>query len=112
VWLGLIMLAGIVVNNAIVLLEYVEILRARGLAVNEALVEAARLRLRPILMTTLTTVVGMLPLALNLGEGSELLQPLAVTIVSGLTFSMLVSLLLVPATYRLFHARERVKQTA
>lgn len=105
VWLGLIMLAGIVVNNAIVLVEYVEILRRRGLAVREALVEAARLRLRPILMTTLTTVMGMLPLALGVGEGSELLQPLAVTIVSGLSFSLLVSLLLVPATYRVFHPR-------
>ncbi|MES9880759.1 MAG: efflux RND transporter permease subunit [Sedimenticola sp.] len=102
VWLGLIMLAGIVVNNAIVLVEYIEIKRDEGLPVREAIVEAARLRLRPILMTTLTTVVGMLPLAMALGEGSELLQPLAVTIVSGLLFSALVSLLLVPSVYRLF----------
>ncbi len=102
VWLGMIMLAGIVVNNSIVLVEYIEIKRQEGLPPAEAIVEAARLRLRPILMTTLTTVVGMLPLALAIGEGAELLQPLAVTIVSGLLFSALVSLLLVPSVYRLF----------
>ena len=78
IWLGLIMLAGIVVNNAIVLVEYIEIERSRGL----------------------DTQVGMLPLALGLGEGAEMLQPLAVTIVSGLSFSMLVSLVLVPCVYR------------
>ncbi len=103
VWLGVIMLIGIVVNNAIVLVEFIEIARARGGAVAQAIVEAGRLRLRPILMTTITTVVGMLPLALGLGEGSEMLQPLAVAMVSGLSFSVLVSLVLVPATYILFH---------
>ena len=101
VWLGLIMLAGIVVNNAIVLVEYIEIQRRKGLEKMEAIIEAAKLRLRPILMATLTTVVGMLPLALALGEGAEMLQPLAVTIVSGLSFSLLVSLLLIPVLYRL-----------
>lgn len=101
-WLGMIMLAGIVVNNAIILVEYVELARARGLAVPEALIEAGRLRLRPILMTTLTTVMGMMPLASGLGEGSEMLQPLALTIVFGLSFSSLVSLFLVPAVYRMF----------
>lgn len=97
--LGLIMLAGIVVNNAIVLIEYIELKRADGLELLDAVLTAARLRLRPILMTTLTTVVGMLPLALKLGEGAEMLQPLAVTIVSGLSFSLLVSLFLIPVIY-------------
>jgi multidrug efflux pump subunit AcrB len=101
-WLGMIMLAGIVVNNAIVLVEYVEIARARGLNVNDALVDAARIRMRPILMTTLTTVAGMSPLAAGIGEGAEMLQPLAITVVYGLSFSTLVSLLLVPAMYRMF----------
>jgi CzcA family heavy metal efflux pump len=105
VWLGLIMLAGIVVNNAIVLVEFVELLRERGTGVVEAVVEAARLRLRPILMTTLTTVAGLTPLAIGIGEGAEMLQPLAVTIVSGLSFSLLVSLLLIPVLYRWFHPR-------
>ncbi|GMR08726.1 MAG: efflux RND transporter permease subunit [Gammaproteobacteria bacterium] len=99
VWLGMIMLAGIVVNNAIVLVEYIEIVRSQGRELKEAIIEAAGLRLRPILMTTLTTAVGMAPLALGIGEGAEMLQPLAVTIVFGLTFSMLVTLGLIPAVY-------------
>ena len=103
VWLGMIMLAGIVVNNAIVLVEYIEIMRERGRVVREAILDAARLRLRPIMMTTMTTVAGMTPLALGLGEGSEMLKPLAVTIVAGLSFSMLVSLVLVPIFYELTH---------
>jgi CzcA family heavy metal efflux pump len=105
VWLGIIMLIGIVVNNAIVLVEYIELLRRRGSAVVEAVVEAARLRLRPILMTTLTTVVGMSPIALGLGAGSEMLQPLAVCMVFGLLFSMFVSLLLIPSIYLLAQPR-------
>jgi len=103
VWLGIIMLIGVVVNNAIVLVEYVELLRQRGGALVESIVEAARLRLRPILMTTLTTVAGMSPLALGLGEGSEMLRPLAVCMVFGLLFSMFVSLLLIPSLYLLAH---------
>jgi len=105
VWLGLIMLAGIVVNNAIVLVEYFEILRREGQPLREAIVEAGRLRLRPILMTTLTTVAGMMPLALGWGEGAEMLQPLAVTVVAGLSFSLLVSLIFVPVVYLLFNRR-------
>jgi multidrug efflux pump subunit AcrB len=103
VWLGLIMLAGIVVNNAIVLVEQIEIEREKNRPILEAISTAASLRLRPILMTTLTTVLGMTPLAIGLGEGSEMLQPLAFVIVWGLSFSMLVSLVLVPVVYRLFH---------
>ncbi|MCP5169428.1 MAG: efflux RND transporter permease subunit [Hahellaceae bacterium] len=103
VWLGMIMLAGIVVNNAIVLVEYIEILRHQGEVLEVAIKDAARLRLRPILMTTLTTVVGMAPLALGWGEGAEMLQPLAVTIVYGLSFGTLVSLLLIPVIYRILH---------
>ncbi|HID49433.1 MAG TPA: efflux RND transporter permease subunit [Chromatiales bacterium] len=103
VWLGLIMLAGIVVNNAIVLLEQIEIEREQGSALREAILRGGRIRLRPILMTTLTTAVGMSPLALGLGEGSEMLQPLAIVMVWGLLFSLLVSLLLVPLIYRLAH---------
>ncbi len=105
VWLGLIMLAGIVVNNAIVLVEQIEIEREKNSQILDAISTAASLRLRPILMTTLTTVLGMTPLAIGLGEGSEMLQPLAFVIVWGLSFSMLVSLVLVPVVYRLFHFR-------
>ena len=110
VWLGVIMLAGIVVNNAIVLVEYIELEKRNGVAKRRAIVRAAQVRLRPILMTTLTTVLGMLPLALALGEGSEMLQPLAITIVSGLSFSVLVSLLLVPATYYYFGSNKATKR--
>ena len=108
--LGMIMLAGIVVNNAIVLVEYIEIVRQQGNAIREAILEAARLRLRPILMTTLTTVFGMLPLAIGIGEGAEMLKPLAVTIVSGLSFSLFVSLVLVPVMYEFTHRKEWVAE--
>jgi CzcA family heavy metal efflux pump len=112
VWLGVIMLIGVVVNNSIVLVEFIEIERTRGLAIVEATIEAARLRLRPIMMTTLTTVAGMLPLALGLGEGAEMLQPLAVCMVFGLAFSMLVSLLLIPSLYLLAHRGRQRKSTS
>lgn len=107
IWLGMIMLIGIVVNNAILLVEYIELARNKGQSLDHAVREAARLRLRPILMTTLSTVVGMLPLALGWGEGAEMLQPLAITVVWGLSFSMLVSLILVPMMYKLFHEFRR-----
>ncbi|MBI5039787.1 MAG: efflux RND transporter permease subunit, partial [Gammaproteobacteria bacterium] len=102
VWMGLIMLAGIVVNNSIILVEYIELLREQGLPIRAAIARAGELRLRPILMTTLTTVVGLLPLSLGLGEGAEMLQPLAQTMVYGLTFSLVVSLFLVPVLYLWF----------
>jgi multidrug efflux pump subunit AcrB len=105
VWLGIIMLIGVVVNNAIVLVEYIELLRERGMPVGEAIVAAARLRLRPIMMTTLTTVAAMTPLAMGFGEGSEMLRPLAVCMVFGLAFSMFVSLLLIPSLYLLAQPR-------
>lgn len=103
VWLGMIMLVGIVVNNAILLVEYIEIERAKQNDITSSIVTAARLRLRPILMTTLSTVAGMIPLALGWGEGAEMLQPLAITVVWGLSFSLLVSLILVPIVYHAFH---------
>jgi multidrug efflux pump subunit AcrB len=109
VWLGMIMLVGIVVNNAILLVEYIEIEREKGRDITSAIVAAARLRLRPILMTTLSTVVGMIPLALGWGEGAEMLQPLAITVVWGLSFSMFVSLLLVPIMYHLLHSLKSTK---
>jgi hydrophobe/amphiphile efflux-1 (HAE1) family protein len=104
VLLGVILLAGIVVNNAILLVQYVEIARRdKGLPVDEAVVEAGSVRLRPILMTTTTTVFGMLPLALGIGEGSELMQPLAIAVVGGLTISTLLTLIVVPCAYLIVH---------
>ncbi|VAW61358.1 Cobalt-zinc-cadmium resistance protein CzcA; Cation efflux system protein CusA [hydrothermal vent metagenome] len=104
--LGIIMLAGIVVNNAIILVEQIEICRQQGLNIIQATTEAASLRLRPILMTSLTTVFGMLPLAAGLSEGSEMLKPLATIIVYGLSFSLLVSLLVIPLLYLLLHRKD------
>lgn len=99
VFLGAVLLIGIVVNNAILLVEYIEQGRARGMADMDAVIEAGAVRLRPILMTTLTTVVGMLPLAIGLDAGGALMQPLAVAVVGGLLSSMLLTLVLVPCLY-------------
>lgn len=101
VLLGVIVLAGIVVNNAIVLIDYANQLRGRGLGRREALKEAGRIRLRPILMTTLTTVLGLFPMALGWGEGAEVRAPMAVTVMGGLVFSTLLTLLFIPVLYDL-----------
>jgi len=107
--LGIIMLIGIVVNNAIVLLDYITLLRARGQKLREALVNAGERRLRPILMTTMTTFFGMLPMALSRGEGSELWKPLAVSVMGGLLFSMIVTLVLIPVVYSFVEEKIRRK---
>jgi HAE1 family hydrophobic/amphiphilic exporter-1 len=99
VFIGVILLAGIVVNNAIILVDLVNQLRAEGMLKHAALVEAGRLRLRPILMTTLTTVLGLLPMALGLGEGAELRAPMAVTVIGGLVVSTLLTLVVIPVMY-------------
>jgi HAE1 family hydrophobic/amphiphilic exporter-1 len=96
---GVIMLAGIVVNNSIVLVDYANQLRAKGRNVREAVVEAGRTRLRPILMTSLTTIFGLLPLAFGLGSGGENWAPMARTVIGGLTTSTLVTLLVIPVIY-------------
>lgn len=101
-FIGIIMLAGIVVNNSIILVDYINILRKQGMDRYEAIIEAGRSRLRPILMTTLTTVLAMVPLGLALGEGAELQQPMAVTIIFGLTVSSIFTLFLIPVIYTLF----------
>jgi multidrug efflux pump subunit AcrB len=98
-FIGVIMLAGIVVNNAIVLVDYINILRRKGMSRYEAILKAGPSRMRPILMTTLTTVLGMIPLALGLGEGSEAQQPLAIVIIFGLSISTIFTLLLIPVVY-------------
>ncbi len=99
VFLGAVLLVGIVVNNAILLVEYIERRRREGYALEDAVVEAGAIRLRPILMTSLTTVVGMLPLAIGLDAGGMLMQPLAVAVVGGVLSSMVLTLVLVPCLY-------------
>lgn len=102
VFLGLIMLAGIVVNNAIVLVDYTNTLRARGMDLKDAIVKAGHVRLRPILMTTATTVLGLFPMALGLGEGAEIRTPMAVAVICGLLTSTFLTLLIIPTIYYLF----------
>jgi HAE1 family hydrophobic/amphiphilic exporter-1 len=99
VLIGLIMLAGIVVNNAIVLIDYINQLRKRGMAKREAIKQAGQVRLRPILMTTVTTVLGLLPMALGFGEGAELRTPMAVTVIGGLLVGTLLTLVVIPTVY-------------
>lgn len=112
-FIGLIMLIGIVVNNAIVLIDYTNILRARRVGLYEAICTAGRQRLRPVLITTATTVLGMLPLALSRGEGSESWRPLGIVCIGGLSVSTLVTLVLVPIVYYILEQfREKKKKGA
>ena len=99
--IGVIMLAGIVVNNAIVLIDFIKMTRERGMEREAAVIESCRTRLRPILMTTMTTVLGMLPLSLGIGEGAEIYRGLAVTTMFGLSFSTLLTLVVIPIFYTL-----------
>ncbi|MCK4649336.1 efflux RND transporter permease subunit, partial [bacterium] len=108
-FIGLIMLVGIVVNNAIVLISYINILRRRGYTVREAVTIGGKTRLRPVLMTTITTVFGLLPLALLRGEGSEFWRPFGITIIGGLIVSTLITLIFVPTLYSIFEDRHKVK---
>ncbi|MBI4834409.1 MAG: efflux RND transporter permease subunit [Planctomycetes bacterium] len=106
--LGAVLLVGIAVNNAIVLIDYINILRSRGVVLAEAVLQAGRRRLRPILMTSLTTIFGLIPMAFAGGEGSESFRPIGMTILSGLTVSMFISLILVPVIYSLVNMDKKV----
>jgi HAE1 family hydrophobic/amphiphilic exporter-1 len=111
VFIGLIMLAGIVVNNAIVLIDRINQLRASGLDKTRAIIESAQSRLRPILMTTLTTSLGLLPMAIGMGEGAEIRTPMAITVIYGLMFATLLTLFFIPVLYSLFDRKEFTPQT-
>ena len=100
--LGFLMLIGIVVNNGIVLIDYIMLCRERGLGVTNAVVTSGKSRLRPILMTTLTTVFGMIPMAVGTGEGSEMWRGLGMTVACGLSFSTLITLIIIPTLYSMF----------
>ena len=104
-FIGLIMLVGIVVNNGIVLVDYTNMLVQRGYSIRDAVMEAGRSRLRPVLMTSMTTILGMLPMALSTGMGKEMYAPLGITVIGGLLISMLVTLILVPTAYAFMHQR-------
>ncbi len=100
--IGVIMLVGIIVNNGIVMIDYVNQLRAEGMGIKEALIEGGATRLRPILMTTLTTILGLIPMALLGGSGSEMRRPLAVSLIGGLTFGTVLTLIIIPSCYFIF----------
>ncbi|MGL4393299.1 MAG: efflux RND transporter permease subunit [Fusobacteriaceae bacterium] len=103
VYIGFIMLAGIVVNNAIILIDFIQELLAQEKSLREALVESCKIRLRPILMTTITTLFGMFPMAFGLGQGSEMYKGLAITVISGLSFSTLLTLFVVPVLFNFYY---------
>jgi HAE1 family hydrophobic/amphiphilic exporter-1 len=105
VLIGVIMLAGIVVNNAIVLIDYINQLRKEGMSKLEAIKQAGQIRMRPIFMTTLTTILGLLPMALGFGEGAELRTPLAVTVIGGLAIGTLLTLVVIPMVYAIVERR-------
>jgi len=98
-FIGIIMLLGIVVNNGIVLVDYTNLLRARGNKLHDAIIQAGRSRLRPVLMTAITTIMGMVPMALNTGPGSEIWKPLGITVIGGLTVATFITLVFIPCVY-------------
>jgi HAE1 family hydrophobic/amphiphilic exporter-1 len=102
-YIGCIMLGGIVVNNAILIVDQAGRLQRSGMSIHDALAEAGRRRLRPILMTTLTTILALIPLAMGIGEGADAQAPLARTVVGGLSGSSLITLFLIPVLYSVFH---------
>ena len=101
--LGFLVLAGVVVNNGIVFVDYTNQLRARGNTVDEALIMAGKTRIRPILMTAITTILGLSTLSLGVGVGSEMIQPLAIVAVGGLAYATVLTLIVVPVMYRVLH---------
>jgi multidrug efflux pump subunit AcrB len=104
-FMGIIMMAGIVVSNGILLVDYTNRLRGRGMSLEEAVTLGGRTRLRPILMTTLCTILGLIPMAIGLGEGSESNAPMAIAVIGGLSVSTLLTLVFIPTLYSIFESR-------
>ena len=109
---GLLVLVGTIVNNGIVLVDYTNLLRKRGYALFEACVESSRNRLRPILMSTLTTVISLIPMALFPGETGTMTQPIGLSVLGGMTFGSMMTLFVMPAIYYLFSIKKERKQVA
>jgi HAE1 family hydrophobic/amphiphilic exporter-1 len=110
--IGAIMLVGIVTKNGIVMVDYTNLLIERGSPALEAVVASGKSRLRPVLMTSVTTILGMLPMAMGLGDGSELWQPMGIAIIGGMTFSTLLTLFVIPVLYAMFQLRKEQKARA
>jgi len=105
--MGVIMMTGIVVSNSILIVEFSGILHARGMELNDAVVEACKVRLRPILMTSLATLLALLPMAIGMETGSEQYAPLARAMIGGLGISVVLTVFLVPAVYLVIHGRKK-----
>lgn len=106
--IGMVMLAGVIVNNGIVLVDAINQMREGGVLKHDAIMESAKNRLRPIVMTALTTILGLVPMAAGLGMGADMAQPMAVVVIGGLTYGTLLTLFVVPCIYDLFHRKELV----
>jgi HAE1 family hydrophobic/amphiphilic exporter-1 len=109
--IGLIMLAGIVVNNAIVLIDAINQARERGLQRIDAIKLAGRTRLRPILITSVSTIVGLIPMAIGIGEGAEIRRPMAITVIAGNLVATFLTLIVIPVLYSVMDRKEFVKAT-
>ena len=107
--IGAIMLVGIVTKNGIVLVDYMNLLVERGSKVSDAVIEGGKSRLRPVLMTSLTTILGMVPMSLGIGEGSEIWQPMGIAVVGGLLVSTLITLFIIPSLYSMLEGRKERK---
>ena len=103
--IGFLLLAGVIVNNGIVLVDYINQLRLAGTDKKEAILTAARTRLKPILMTALTTILGLMPLSLGIGIGTEVIQPMGIVVVGGLTYGTLLTLFIIPCFYDVFNRK-------
>jgi len=110
--MGVIMMTGIVVSSSILIVEFAGILHGRGLGLKEAVIESCKVRLRPILMTSLATLLGLIPLALGIEAGSEQYAPLARAIIGGLAVSVVMTVFLVPAVYLIIHRRKNGQQNS
>jgi HAE1 family hydrophobic/amphiphilic exporter-1 len=106
-YIGIIMLAGIAVNNSILLVDAINRFKAEGLNLRDAIINAGQNRIRPILMTSLTTILALVPLTLGIGEGASLRSPMAIAVISGLTFSTMVSLIVIPCVYYFFDRKKK-----
>jgi len=105
--IGMVMLAGIIVNNGIVFVDSVNQFMEEGMAMRYAIVQTGRNRLRPIVMTALTTILGLVPMALGLGMGADMAQPMALVVIGGLTYGTVLTLVVVPCIYELFNKNKK-----
>ena len=110
--MGFVMLMGVVVNNAIVLVDCINRFRLEGMDMNEAIISAGAVRMRPVLMTAITTILGLLPMAAGIGTGAEMVQPVAIVCIGGLMYATLMTLFVIPVMYKLFAKKhmEKIKE--